>query len=52
MKRSKVAEDGPVMKKFTCDGCGKEFPDAKHYFFGVASKYCVFCAKAPKRKTK
>lgn len=52
MKKSKLVEEGPVMKKFTCAGCNRVFPDTKHYFFGVESKYCVFCAKATKGKAK
>jgi hypothetical protein len=54
--KQQEAVNGPVdhneieMLTYKCSGCGGQFPDMGHYFYGVGSTRCIWCAKFPKVK--
>lgn len=54
--KQQEAVNGPVdpneveMLTYKCSGCGGQFPDMGHYFYGVSSTRCTWCAKFPKAK--
>jgi len=45
-----VDQNEPEMLTYTCSGCGGQFPDMGHYFYGTSSVRCIWCAKFPKAK--
>lgn len=48
-KKTAVSEKEVPMKVFTCQKCKQKFPDMSLYFYGKASKKCMWCTKFPSR---